>query len=100
MQGSSSSQHGSSTSGRQHCLGLLAKSQGTRGEGDSEDDWASLINPHISQEERDELLSDDSQSEVDEEDRYIKERSQIRLKAFWTLPSRNKSLPKTNARSG
>ena len=51
-------------------LGLLANSQVTRGEGDSEEDWVSLINPHISQEERDELLSDDSQSEVDQEDRY------------------------------
>ena len=70
MQGSSSSQHGSSTSGRHNSLGLLANSQVTRGEGDSEEDWVSLINPHISQEERDELLSDDSQSEVDEEDRY------------------------------
>ena len=58
--------HGSSTSGGQNSLGLLANSQGTRGKGDSEEDWVSLMNPHISQEERDKLLSHDSQSEVDE----------------------------------
>ena len=44
--------------------GLVAPNQLSESEAD--EDWVSLVNPHLTQEERDELSSGDSNSEMDE----------------------------------
>ena len=96
LQGDSSpSQHEASTSGSQNVPDLLVSSQGSREEGDSNGDWISLISKP---EERDEVLSDDSQSELDEEDKcheIIPDEAQ----SFLDLAFKNQ-LPAPSARSG
>ena len=74
---------GASTSGLSNRLGLLASSQGSQGDADIDDDWVSLINPHLSQEERDELLSDDSQSEHGEQEESHKNTATDSQRVKW-----------------